>query len=286
MNSTKGQSRCRKLSKKDYSQAVGSANQEFARAHIDWRIDENNNTMTISMKSGESLLDRILCKQNLNAAYIRVVENKGAGGVDGMDVGGLFRYLQNNQTALLESIREGRYKPNPVRRVEIPKDEPGKFRKLGIPTVVDRVIQQAIAQVLSPFYEYVFSEYSYGFRPNRDCHLALNQLKDYVDEGYVYVVDLDLEKFFDTVCHSKLMQLLSESIKEGPVLSLINKYLNAGAMEGGMFKKTEEGVPQGGPLSPLLGNIMLTELDRELERRGHKFTRYADYAEFMIIPKN
>lgn len=263
---------------------VGDANWKFAEAHIDRKIDENNNTISVTLDSDLNLLERILAKQNLNAAYLKVMENRGAGGVDGMEVDGLFHYLRENQVELLKSIREGKYKPNPVRRVEIPKDEPGKVRMLGIPTLTDRVFQQAIAQVLTPIFENAFSEYSYGFRPDRDCHLALKRLKGYADEGYVYVVDMDLSKYFDTVNHSKLMQVLSETIKDKKLLSLINKYLNAGAWSRGMFERTDEGVPQGGPLSPLLGNIMLNELDHELERRGHKFVRYAD--DIMILCKS
>ena len=175
-------------------------------------------------------------------------------------------------------IREGKYKPNPVRRVEIPKEEKSKVRKLGIPTVVDRVIQQAVTQELLPLFEPQFSENSYGFRPGRNQHGALKACKKNVDEGYVYVVSMDLEKFFDTVSHSKLIEVLSRTIKDGRVVSLIHKYLNAGVIQNGFFEKTEEGVPQGGPLSPLCGNIMLNELDKELERRGHRFVRYADDA--------
>lgn len=175
-------------------------------------------------------------------------------------------------------------KANPVCRVEIPKETKGDFRKLGVPTVVDRVIQQAITQVLSPLYEEQFSENSFGFRPKRGAHNALKQCQQNVDEGYIYVMDMDLEKFFDTVCQSKLIEILSRTIKDGRVISLIHKYLNAGVIRNGVIEKTEVGMPQGGPLSPLLSNIMLNELDKELERRGHRFVRYAD--DCMIFAKS
>ena len=185
---------------------------------------------------------------------------------------------------IIQEIREGKYKPNPVRRVEIPKEIKGEFRKLGVPTVVDRVIQQAIAQELSPIYEEQFSENSFGFRPQKGAHGALRQCQKNVNDGYVYVVDMDLEKFFDTVCQSKLIEVLSRTIKDGRVISLIHKYLNAGVIANGMFERTEVGMPQGGPLSPLLSNVMLNELDKELERRGHRFVRYAD--DCMIFCKS
>ena len=223
-------------------------------------------------------------KDNLNNAYKQVKKNKGKGGVDGMQVDELLPFLRENQHTLIQEIRDGKYKPNPVRRVEIPKETKGEFRKLGVPTVVDRVIQQAIAQELSPIYEEQFSENSFGFRPKRGAHDALRQCQKNANEGYVYVVDMDLEKFFDTVCQSKLIEVLSRTIKDGRVISLIHKYLNAGVIANGMFERTEVGMPQGGPLSPLLSNVMLNELDKELERRGHRFVRYAD--DCMIFCKS
>lgn len=238
------------------------------------RITENNLTSN-EHQSGNGLLEQILSPANLNAAYKRVKRNKGAGGVDRMDVESLKDYLVTNKEELLTSIERGKYRPNPVRRVEIPKEN-GKRRGLGIPTVVDRVIQQSIAQQFTPIYEPVFSPWSFGFRPKRGAHQALRKCRDYITDGYVYAVDIDLEKFFDTVCHSKLIEVLSRTIKDGRVISLIHKYLNAGVMNEGEYEETREGVPQGGPLSPIMSNILLNELDKELERRGHKYVRYAD----------
>ena len=232
----------------------------------------------------DNLLDTILRSDNLNAAYKKVKANKGSGGIDGMQVDELLPYLKDHRDELVRQLREGKYKPNPVRRVEIPKEEKGKFRKLGIPTVVDRMIQQAIAQELAPIYEEQFLDNSYGFRPGRSAHEALAKCREYVDEGYVYAISMDLQAYFDTVNHSKLIEVLSRTIKDGRVISLIHKYLNAGVMEDGGFHATPEGVPQGGPLSPLCGNVMLNELDKELERRGHKFVRYAD--DCMILCKS
>ena len=243
------------------------------RALIDKRITENNSADADSR--GYGMLEEIVSADNLNRAYKRVKKNKGAGGVDGMKVDELLQYLRDNGEEIRQTILAGKYQPKPVRRVEIPKNN-GKTRKLGIPTAVDRVIQQAIAQVLTPIYEPKFAETSYGFRPKRSAHDALRKCRDYLEAGKVWTVDMDLEKFFDTVNQPKLMEILARDIKDGRVLSLIHKYLRAGAVEWGRFEDTEIGVPQGGPLSPLLGNIMLNELDHELERRGHKFVRYAD----------
>lgn len=240
-------------------------------------LTDNNN------QSRYGLLETILSPGNLNAAYLQVKRNKGAGGIDGMGVGSLKDYLIIHKDELIESLLKGRYRPNPVRRASIRKED-GSQRHLGIPTVVDRVIQQAIAQVLIPIYERMFSSYSYGFRPGRNSHQALRQCQVYIRDGHKYAVDLDLERFFDTVSHSKLIEVLSRTIKDGRVVSLIHKYLNAGVLTTGGYVPSEEGVPQGGPLSPLLSNILLNELDRELESRGHKFVRYAD--DLVILSKS
>ena len=244
-------------------------------------ITENNITNADKPKYG--LLEQILSPTNLNQAYKRVRSNKGSGGIDKMEVESLQDYLVNNKDKLIQSILDGSYRPNPVRRVEIPKEN-GKKRELGIPTVVDRVVQQAIMQVLSPIYERQFSPSSYGFRPRRSAHQALNRCKSYITDGYKYAVDMDLEKFFDTVNQSKLIEVLSRTVKDGRVISLIHKYLNAGVVIRNEFEETKVGVPQGGPLSPLLSNIMLNELDRELEKRGHLFVRYAD--DLVILCKS
>jgi RNA-directed DNA polymerase len=232
-------------------------------------LTDNNNQLEYG------LLEFILSPTNLNAAYRQVKSNKGSGGVDKMEVESLKGYLVRNKNELITSILRGKYRPNPVRRVEIPKED-GSKRQLGIPTVVDRVIQQAISRALIPLYEPQFSPHSYGFRPRRNAQQALRKCQQYISEGYSYAVDMDLEKFFDTVSHSKLIEVLSRTIKDGRVISLIHKYLNAGVRIGSRTETNELGVPQGGPLSPLLSNIMLNELDSELERRGHKFVRYAD----------
>lgn len=245
-------------------------------------MTENN--LANNDQLGDGLLEFILSPANLNEAYLRVKRNKGAGGVDRMEVESLKDYLVTHKDELLKSILDGKYRPNPVRRVEIPKDN-GKKRQLGIPTVVDRVIQQAIAQVLSRIFESQFSNNSYGFRPKRNAHQALRQCQRYITEGYIYAVDMDLEKFFDTVNQSKLVEVLSKTIKDGRIISLIHKYLNAGVIVRNRFEQTKVGMPQGGPLSPLLSNIMLNELDKELEKRGHRFIRYADDAVILCKSK-
>ena len=282
MNVTKDGLKNRQLHIEDYLQMVSAEQKEYAEVFSHQRITENNDIITDFQT--DNLMEQILHKDNLNKAYKKVKSNKGAGGIDGMSVEELLGYLRNNQEQLIQKLKDGKYKPNPVRRVEIPKETKGGFRKLGEPTVVDRVFQQAITQVLSPIYEKQFSENSFGFRPDRGAHDALKQCQTNVNDGYVYVVDMDLEKFFDTVCQSKLIEVLSRTIKDGRVISLIHKYLNAGVISRGIFEKTEVGMPQGGPLSPLLSNIMLNELDKELTRRGHRFVRYAD--DCMIFCKS
>ena len=227
------------------------------------------------VNQGKGLLEQILSKGNLNTAYLRVKCNKGSHGVDGMTVYELFDYLKEHGDALIESILIGKYRPQPVRRIEIPKPD-GGIRLLGIPTVIDRVIQQAVAQILTPIYEKKFSNNSFGFRPNRSAHQAIEQSRSYINSGYSWVVDIDLAKYFDTVNHDKLIRLISHDIKDGRVISLIRKFLESGVMINGVVMDTEEGTPQGGNISPLLSNIMLHELDCELERRGHLFCRYAD----------
>ncbi len=229
-------------------------------------------------------LEAILERNNLNQAWKRVVANKGSAGVDGMEVQNLLPYLLEHGPELVQSIKEGRYKPQPVLRVLIPKEEKGKFRPLGIPTAVDRLVQQAVQQKLSEEYEKEFSDSSHGFRANRSCQTAIEQCLELANEGYVWVVDLDLAKFFDTVNHSKLLQLLSERIKDGRVISLIHKFLRAPVLEDGKSTPNTIGTPQGGPISPTLANIMLNELDKKLEERGHPFMRYAD--DMMIFCKS
>lgn len=229
------------------------------------------------------LLEKVLSDVNLIAATQKVVDNKGAPGIDGMTVQEGRIYFTKNREEIKEAIRTRTYRPKPVRRVEIPKPEGGK-RNLGIPTVIDRIIQQAINQVLTPIYEAQFSDFSYGFRPRRSCHMAIKKSLEYLNEGYNVVVDMDLEKFFDKVNHDKLMRTLSNTIDDSDLLSLIRKYLVSGVMIEGIVVIDEEGTPQGGPMSPLLANIMLNDLDHELTKRGHRFVRYAD--DFMIFVKS
>lgn len=221
------------------------------------------------------LIAKILDKSNVRAALERVIANKGGAGIDGMRVEELRDYMNANWTTLRQSILERSYKPAPVRRVEIPKPN-GGVRKLGIPTVVDRTLQQAIVQVLTPIFEEEFQESSYGFRPGRSCEQAVLKLLEYLNEGYEWIVDIDLEKFFDNVPQDKLMSYVGRVIHDPDTESLIRKYLKSGVMENGIYEATELGTPQGGNLSPLLSNVMLNELDKELEKRGLRYVRYAD----------
>ena len=230
---------------------------------------------TESQANTDRLIEEACEKENLKEALRRVKANAGAAGVDGMSVGELPEYLRENWSRLKEQLLSGTYRPQPVRRVEIPKSG-GGTRKLGIPTVVDRFVQQAVLQVLQKRWDPTFSEYSYGFRPGRSAHQAVAKAQEYIQAGHDWVVDIDLEKFFDRVNHDVLMGRVARRISDKRMLKLIRGFLNSGVMENGLVGPTEEGTPQGGPLSPLLSNLLLDELDRELERRGHCFVRYAD----------
>jgi group II intron reverse transcriptase/maturase len=232
-------------------------------------------TKETSSAATDNLLEVMLSSKNILEALKRVEKNKGSHGIDGMKVDELRPFLRENWRTIKDSILEGTYKPQPVRRVEIPKPDGGK-RLLGIPTVLDRFIQQAIAQILNQVFDPHFSESSFGFRPGRKAHDAIQKAKAYMNEGYKYVVDMDLEKFFDKVNHDILMHRVSKRVKDKRVLKLIRLYLQSGVMLNGICVKNEEGTPQGGPISPLLANILLDDLDKELERRGHRFCRYAD----------
>ena len=223
----------------------------------------------------EGLWEKIFSRENLLIALERVQSNGGASGVDGMKVEELPDHLREHWSSIREKLEAGTYQPSPVKRVEIPKPG-GGVRLLGIPTVQDRLIQQAMHQVLVEVYEATFSEHSYGFRPGRSAHDAVKAAREHIEAGYRWVVDIDLERFFDTVNHDRLMARMKEEVKDKRVLRLVNEYLKAGVMVNGEVMESKEGTPQGGPLSPLLSNIVLTELDRKLEERGHRFVRYAD----------
>ena len=221
------------------------------------------------------LMDEVLSKDNLNQAYLQVTRNKGASGVDNMTCEEVKDYLKVHGNDLINQIKSRKYKPLPVRRVEIPKPN-GGVRKLGIPTVIDRIIQQALVQKMTPIFEPTFSEYSYGFRPNRRCQNAIDRVLELLNQGYEWIIDLDLEKFFDKVPQDKLIRLVDNMVNDSDVTALIHKYLRAGVLVNGEFEETTIGTPQGGNLSPLLSNIYLNELDKELEKRGLHFARYAD----------
>ncbi len=227
------------------------------------------------MKTDNELLEQMLSHTNLKQAYVQVKRNKGACGIDGMDVYQLKGYLDEHLDEIKASIMNRTYKPQPVRRVEIPKAD-GGTRNLGVPTVIDRFIQQAIAQVLTPIYEPIFSDNNYGFRPNRCCEMAVIKALEYMNEGFQWVVDIDLEKFFDNINHDKLITLVMKDVKSGEIVSLIRKFLVSGIMIDDEYKESIVGTMQGGPLSPLLSNIFLNELDKEMEARGLHYTRYAD----------
>lgn len=244
-----------------------------------FQMDTQNQCFIYLRKGKEEtdmeLLEEILNRNNLNKAYKKVKANKGTAGVDGITVEEELEYLKENKDRIINQIRKRKYKPQPVKRVQIPKEN-GKMRNLGIPTVTDRIIQQAIFQVISPIFEKQFSDNSYGFRPRRSPEQAVVKALEYMNDGYDWVVDIDLERFFDTVNQDKLITIIGRTITDGDVVSLIRKYLSAGVMEKGIVKATPVGTPQGGNLSPLLSNIMLNELDKELEARGLNFVRYAD----------
>ena len=250
--------------------------EEYAEAYS---IDNREKTET----DNADLLEKVLDRDNLNRAYKRVKANKGAAGIDGMSVEEALPWLKENGNALIESIRNGQYRPSPVRRVEIPKPDGGK-RKLGIPTVIDRIIQQAIAQVLIPIYEPKFSDGSFGYRPNRSAKDAIERVRKYAEEGYKYAVCLDLSKYFDTLNHDLLMNMVRETVKDKKLIDLIKKYLKSGVMENGVVMKTREGSPQGGNLSPLLANIYLDKFDKEFESRGVRLVRYAD--DIVLLAKS
>ena len=253
---------------------------------VSQRVTQNQYFIYLRKRKEETdmeLLEEILNQNNLNKAYKKVVANKGVAGVDGITVEGEFDYLKENKDRIINQIRKRKYKPQPVKRAQIPKEN-GKMRNLGIPTVTDRIIQQAIFQVISPIFEKQFNDNSFGFRANRSCEQAVIRALEYLNNGYEWIVDIDLEKFFDTVNQDKLITIIGKTITDGDVVSLIRKYLSAGVMEKGIVKATTVGTPQGGNLSPLLSNIMLNELDKELEARGLNFVRYAD--DCIIVVKS
>jgi group II intron reverse transcriptase/maturase len=256
----------------------GTTGVQHAEAASENRNDDAQKVYT------SDLLSWILERENMLQAYEKVVDNKGSHGIDNMTVDQLKPYIKENWGEIKEKLLEGTYKPKAVRRVEIPKPD-GGIRLLGIPTVLDRMLQQAIAQVLNGVFDHQFSESSYGFRKGRSAHDAITAAQEYMSEGYKWVVDIDLEKFFDRVNHDKLMSLIARKVSDKRLLKLIRRYLESGVMLNGLEVITEDGVPQGGPLSPLLSNIMLDELDKELEKRGHMFVRYADDCNIYVRSK-
>jgi len=261
-----------------------AAGQYPARARLGVEADSAASLRTKAASEGADLMEAVVSRGNLWKAYERVVRNKGAAGVDGIRRPEFKGYLQQYWPTIRARLLSGTYQPRPVRRVDIPKPQ-GGVRTLGIPTLLDRLIQQALHQVLSPLFEPTFSESSYGFRPGKSAHQAVTAAREHVAAGHRWVVDMDLEKFFDRVNHDRVMERLADRVRDRRVLRLIRRYLEAGLMADGVVSPRREGAPQGGPLSPLLSNILLTGLDRELERRGHRFCRYADDCNIYVKSK-
>jgi group II intron reverse transcriptase/maturase len=270
------------VAKAEYSKS-GSCLQRDSAEHEEYAGVQSIDNREAEEADGANLLEKILDRNNLNRAYKRVKANKGAPGIDGMTVEDAPKWLKEHREELLESIRSGKYKPQPVRRKEIPKPD-GDVRKLGIPTVVDRIIQQAIAQQLTPIFEPLFSNNSFGYRPGRSAQMAITRVKEYAEQGYTRAVLIDLSKYFDTLNHELLMNLMRKRVHDKRVTELIKKYLKSGVMENGLVIKTREGSPQGGPLSPLLANIYLNEFDQEMARRGVLVIRYAD--DIVVLAKS
>src|SRR5712692_242467 len=265
--------------KLDFSSSPAGEAREAGREETESRPTVNDPE---SPASTNRLMEEVCERENLKEALQRVKANKGSAGVDGMTIGGITDYLKQHWPAIREQVLNGTYEPKPVRRVEIPKPDGGGVRKLGIPSVLDRFIQQAVTQVLQRRWDRTFSDHSYGFRPGRSAHQAVAQAQQYIAEGYSWVIDFDLEKFFDRVNHDKLMGQIAKRVEDKRLLKLIRAFLNAGVMENGLVSPSVEGTPQGGPLSPLLSNLVLDELDRELEDRGHRFVRYADACNIYV----
>ena len=266
------------IDKNGCSQRDSAEHEGYAKVHRSF-----NSIWKERNSAQPELLEKILYKDNLNRAYKRVKANKGAPGIDGITVNEIGAYLKENQQTIIAKIYSGKYTPDAVRRVEIPKPD-GGMRKLGIPTVKDRIFQQAITQQLMPIYEPLFSDNSYGYRPGRSAKDAIKKIKEYVEQGYTHAVALDLSKYFDTLNHEKLLNLLRNNVKDERVIQWIKRYLKSGVMENGVVMGTEEGSPQGGNISPLLANIYLNEFDQEYESRGAKFVRYAD--DIVLLAKS
>jgi len=264
------------FSNEGYLQMDSAEHEEYAGA-------QSIDTQETEEADGARLLEEILTRENLNKAFKKVKSNNGAPGIDEMSIEEALVWLRENRETLLEELQSGKYKPQPVRRKEIPKPD-GGVRKLGIPNVVDRVIQQAIAQILTPIFEPLFIDGSYGYRPHRSAKMAIQKVKEYAEQGYVYAVEIDLSKYFDTLNHELLMNMVREEVHDKRVIELIKKYLKSGVMENGLIIETKEGSPQGGPLSPLLANIYLNKFDHEMEGRGLHVIRYAD--DIVILAKS